>query len=496
MNLKYTILFLLFVHMAKGQNCPSTTLDIERESYKLPTILPPNNETASNLTPLEDTRVVGFIHGLAGSKDTWIRSRQFLNTTYQVHTPSIEYSQKSIDDAAHAVNSQMRSANNLVQLTVEEYEPDQSFLIAHSLGGVVSRQLERNYEEYSGAFDWQQQFGGLITFGTPHLGTRVVDNTGLAQQFAYEGCASLTEAYGEEFITNNLNIPLIGGMLKNKVRSLAFGGPNEQGLIDGFVCKNILARYLNAQLDRMLPTIGEELSPDNETMQNLSQETFDYPLVMAWGNENDPVSLRQIYSTTKDTNTDYELWGATDTAGEEEFIKGYEDFLDGLMAKAEQYTAIGNTILEILPNGGEEYFNLRDLFYEAYEWTELLDERYRVIFDIDDVEYVYNGDITACKCTLNGVSMLAECGSLPWFLCETISIPSYVVKTFKNDSDGVVKYSSAVGANGSVEMFTEQMIGSNHAQMKNDLNTQYIYRKYLDDASPFPLTEHFQLKGL
>ncbi|NHZ85086.1 MAG: hypothetical protein GWP19_04300 [Planctomycetia bacterium] len=98
-------------------------------------------------------RNVSFIHGINASESTWSSVSSVLSNDYQITPSNIPYSSN---------NTIPDIANNYVQNI-----PLNSVVVAHSMGGIVSREIVRT--------NGTSRVSALITTGTPNYGAPIVD---------------------------------------------------------------------------------------------------------------------------------------------------------------------------------------------------------------------------------------------------------------------------------------------------------------------------------
>jgi pimeloyl-ACP methyl ester carboxylesterase len=101
----------------------------------------------------QTSRNVTFVHGLNGSRSTWGYAENDLENEYAINSRRIGYS--SDQSIGSIVSSKHGSVLN------------NSVVVAHSMGGVVAREMVRRY----GA----GRVSALITTGTPHKGALIAD---------------------------------------------------------------------------------------------------------------------------------------------------------------------------------------------------------------------------------------------------------------------------------------------------------------------------------
>lgn len=91
---------------------------------------------------------VSFIHGLNGDSGSWSFADSYFESLYPINTQRIGYS----------------SNQSISSIASGEYGPllDNTVVIAHSMGGLVSREMIRTHSD--------DKIRALITVGTPHTG--------------------------------------------------------------------------------------------------------------------------------------------------------------------------------------------------------------------------------------------------------------------------------------------------------------------------------------
>ncbi len=186
-----------------------------------PTVNPPPPPPPEVL-PREGERMIFFVHGLGGTSDSWIRAAD-----------ATEYKSLNIQDfPARDAFTRMPTYNEIsltnaalgLQRALEDYtpfmldndvEPTNNFIIAHSQGGVVSRENDRLVNLGN-----EKLYNGIVTFGTPHQGAQILNNSPhMAQDFANEACnellaGPLTEGVNKSFIKIVTNQEMVEELLQ------------------------------------------------------------------------------------------------------------------------------------------------------------------------------------------------------------------------------------------------------------------------------------------
>lgn len=161
----------------------------------VPPLLPPNADP-----PDSCYRNIMWVHGLGGSESSWSLPSGYVEASYKVYNDITSY--------ANLTDSILTAAQNLRRDLVDmndrtdagfclPYDKNKSFVIAHSLGGMVSRRLFRMYKDEPGAY--APNAGGLVTFGTPHHGAAILNNQKAASAVLKDFCSyGLLNVWGTE----------------------------------------------------------------------------------------------------------------------------------------------------------------------------------------------------------------------------------------------------------------------------------------------------------
>jgi len=461
-------------------NIKTTTKPPPEPVIEIGSLLPPP------VPPNFDERIVGFVHGIGGGSNTWVSARNWTNEKYpRAITPSdLKYNMDNIKDAAYRIQEEMDRANNAhIFNTGGEYDESQSFIVAHSLGGLVARDMEyRTVHDDIGETEWQQQFGGLITFGTPHRGTNLVNNSDLALEVAEEGCRLAAHQKITQFIEENFSdLGVASNFTKNFLYSVTLesGDVAMGATVESLVCDDLLGFVVNAALSGMLPTIAKDMSPDSEILSKLNGHDFTYPLIACYGVEDDPVSLRQIAGTQNNID-EFEFGGADLVKEEEAAIDSFANYLASLEAGFDYYSELANpasnTVFDLIEdvaifigdvgagavvgalagvvlsvvgigsvlaiaklgaligaiwnwlsnsNSDPDYAAIAYAYLEYWLWCTLFDNNYRLVMGIDDVNATLIGYELNPNCTIDDYELPFDCNvpveqMISQTLCEQV----------------------------------------------------------------------------
>ncbi len=470
----------------------------------------------------DDEKVVFFTHGLGGEKTTWSTPRDWTYDNYKCQTPSFDYKDaQTVSEAESTVRNILRANNDDQKLHNPNYDPTTSIYIAHSLGGVVGLQMNYDEEEHGK----EPQFGAMATFGSPLQGAKIAVNLDCFQEMLNEACKLL----GSEIFRDQLKsivdqqvqkvdiIPFIKNIINDKLADfIDFKISVPDGLCDLVV--PIGFSFMTGNVGG--GPIRYDLDPDGNTISTLKQHEITIPTVTFWGTEEDPISLREIYSLGHNVNrptidtdnpnppsSDY--FTADYDAG---YVDQLEDLIDVFESKAQEkreeedcsttsrYIAYG--VFGFGGLFGQEYFfcspkrKKRLARIETLEgivrWLQDFDNRYLIC--AGHKEYITKNS-PVCKCKLRNPSgKIIERST--YGLCtgnEAKEYPGYElidchanlddVKTVEefvsHQGDGVVTAESAksIKVKPGVYFQDQEMPLSNHQQMRNDKNAGVEFNK-------------------
>ncbi|OYU95420.1 MAG: hypothetical protein CFE21_09755 [Bacteroidetes bacterium B1(2017)] len=171
------------------------------------------------------------------------------------------------------------------------------YIIAHSQGGIVAREWLRKMEKEPNAY---QNFAhGLVTFGTPHAGAQVLNNTrpdmyDKVPGYMKEACLKLARAVIEPTINDNLFTRLlISDEMKNKLTG--FGCDLVAKSIVPFALDNYYKQTTRDYFVGSPFLIGTGTSSGH--VEGLSEYTLKVPVVQFYGEELQPVLWKFMSST-------------------------------------------------------------------------------------------------------------------------------------------------------------------------------------------------------
>jgi triacylglycerol esterase/lipase EstA (alpha/beta hydrolase family) len=263
-----------------------------------------NSETLPTVT--SDINIV-WIHGLNGSTESWfipayatefgipgkfaarkahsLRGEPSTDGNAQLYSESIGITAASSD------------VSNYCKDKLSTIQTPRDFIIAHSQGGIVGRELLRNMDQKPSPYT--NLMHGLVTFGSPHAGAQILNQTrpnlgNKIPAFMDEACNSLSSAYLYEKVHGKLLTRLIiSSDMVSKFNSTACKALS--GTIIPFALDNYFRRttedfYVGAPF-----LTGYDVG--NTHVEGLSEYSLKVPVVQFYGVEQEPVMWKFMSST-------------------------------------------------------------------------------------------------------------------------------------------------------------------------------------------------------
>lgn len=467
-------------------------------SDQVDTVLPPLQFADSILPPappslyVYDTlqkRKIYWIHGLAGDQSSWDDVASIVAGYYFVDSSqfiplNVAYSNNSYyDDQGEFLRQGMPDIYATLELEQvppgSTYDSAYSFAIAHSLGGIVGRSLRHMAYVES---DLPAQFSGLVTFGTPHGGAKVVNNSrnnGLADYWLSDGCERLGNAELQDFISEKF---LSDILLTNSVSDIVEG-----------VCGILSGTVLDKLMDGVRRPMAQSIRTGAPEIAMLKNHQDTIPAINVVGVEQEPVFWRMLFSMrAHDSLAAERPFGLDeDQIGVDEIetaINSYRAKEQDHRWRMDWYASFARLSIyrgQILKaNIFNELRQLERAKYFAYrgatEWLNLANNNWkRVIGARYDSTFL---DGYWCRCidenspglnvTFTHVSSWSDCNSSGTSICT--SYPNITTHTVNKANDGVVLLRSQSDWPGSIRL---TMLDANHMQMRNMDRTKEILTK-------------------
>lgn len=406
-------------------------------------------------------RFVYWLHGYKGndksfntvSKDVGYTENFEFKGRLRAIAQKLDYnpSQQSLSDAADDV------LEEVYERTVNRQSTEKDFIIAHSMGGLVAREVGQVINPTTGT----KLFNGLITFGTPHQGAYIADllktQPERIQRKLTDACKKLAKGPVAEGISNM-------GVLGQVAVNFGFAGA-----ITDAACKAGVALGFPAAVAFAKTGVEEQLTieysgniPDMNTDHNVAFYGIEH------GVNDHSLTARFIGAINSTEDMLYPDHEYTD-------MKGIED----INKQIDKYTTWWlNWAAEAPSSQPWTWFtdedNIRDAYKEGVDWFDTLDPSWRELIGSSETT-LYNDDY--CNCYFEGnygdsfdLVCSGPCATLDCNYCDYMETVYEVIVTYK-PSDGFILAESAMNGPGA-NYEPEFMDGSNHLQMKNDSNME------------------------
>ena len=263
-----------------------------------------SGDTTTTIDPINADKEINiyWIHGLNGTTETWKVAAKCTSVGSDDNTfpaRKVFSVMGSGVQTYHETDGVSIAVSDLKALALKDptFHTDKDYIIAHSQGGIVSRDWLRKIEQHPSSYD--NHVHGLVTFGTPHAGALILNNTRSDMKnklpgFFNEACTSLGDALVTPAINSNFwtNL-LISDNMKNKIIN------NSCDVLSNSIIPSAFDNYENATtLDYYVGSpflTGYESSTGH--IQGLSEYVLKVPVVQFYGVEEQPILWRFMSST-------------------------------------------------------------------------------------------------------------------------------------------------------------------------------------------------------
>ncbi|TAF94127.1 MAG: hypothetical protein EAZ46_10965 [Runella sp.] len=214
---------------------------------------------AINLSTLAQQRNVHWIHGLGGNATSWQLFGNDFNIQRNILTNTVgDY------NTANGVGGMVGDIQNQIGGAAG----GNSIGICHSMGGVAGRQLDVQNNGF---------FGGIITFGSPLRGARVVNN--------------VNNGVATQYIDNAINKLLAGPQSEPIFNAIIRYFQNRGNLPIQDLSGNGIIQEVRNQLG-LTPQTTNDLAEESGYNQGFYGNGTNTPKLIFWGNENSPIHVR------------------------------------------------------------------------------------------------------------------------------------------------------------------------------------------------------------
>lgn len=432
----------------------------------------------------KDERKVMFVHGYKGSTTSWTMANNYLanrapgNNYISLNEQYTTENEPTLDNVATQIQGKyFANASSWSEETKRK-----SFFIAHSMGGMALRYMQKKYSPE------ERPYGGIITVGSGHNGVYAANmvtgnNTKKFDDFFVNACTSLAEPRIIEMIPSILfNILSITGIFKESTiekslcRDLAL--PAVEFIMGELIDENLTTHAATnypqtLDVNHKLALYGVEENEGTFTATYRQRDnTFERTINV------EGLLLPKFFGSVVFGPNIYPEWNAdnSDAAG----LSMWSETIYNMQVNREK----ANYKLH-------QYINGLYTIFKVKKQRELVESYGRGLRWMRDANFEYQeliGGIqniqisNQCNCTysdpISGVHLdftyqtNDDCASLIGTIIDgkyiENSYPLVYIAAQKNESDGFVLANSAKAMPGQDRPI--RMQGSGHFQMRNDSN--------------------------
>ena len=451
----------------------------------------------ANAQPTAD-RLVFWVHGLGGNASSWQKAAYASMLTVpgsglnprNLYSYQPDYNQfdNDVPDAALYLHQNALAGGDAFCATYNITDKNKNFIIAHSQGGIVSRYLDKLYNDNPTTLG--RRFGGIVTFGTPHQGAQALNNKEMLKQLINDGCNDLIIGPSTEEVL--FTFPL----------SLIVSGRDVQNVLKP-VCN-----FINNNIVPILTTsfegpIQKDYRVGAAALSEINGAPTPTHKVAFYGIEEEPVMWRMLYSLEQKPPNLFPAFQADDDSPlinevNNNLLKYNAKFLqaqaniDALgsyltycsvwqWAINPAYCAYNNSQV----TKRRKLEDVRRAWSKGVGWWLNANARYEAAIGAANIEAVGQTGYE-CSCTnyddsgneINSwsgdvinpqdcYSQSPSSGYTNCYLGNATTVTNYQVVV--KPSDGLVLEESASDFQGAPK---KEMVKSNHQQMRNDSNTR------------------------
>ena len=497
---RISILFALFilVYALSGQTLPNSQYYSSVGGEVSDSLFIPVDTTSrsgSRTQAIFGERIIYWVHGLGGSASSWQRAAAITEYGGSIGYPARKvlcsrptYSQNSnLMAAALDLDLQLSSLNSTPDW--DTVPRNQHFIIAHSQGGLVSRMLDTLYSD---SINFRREFGGIVTFGTPHWGAKILDNSdprgkNMLSPFVKELCGALVQ---KELTDAALRI-------KNTfISNLIVGSDLIPGISNG-VCDAIEGTMFTLLFSNYSLPITQDYWDSTEVVKKINSHHTNTPVVVAYGVEEQPVFWRTLSSLVlEDTTVSIPAFGFDDDSY---LVDSANRTINRLWSKREHFRILIRRMdrrikifarISPLTFVAYDYWDYRrrrgsarnseNAYNRLYMWFVNANPQWERIIGSRESKFVREG--YRCYCTdernpsnyiVNKlVNSTQECSNNgnPFLMCYTQE--NWILNSTLEENDGIVLKHSAGSLPSAIGFM--KMNKTNHIQMRFSSETRNV----------------------
>ena len=490
---------------AGGGDVPVEIRVVERVA--VPSIPPSRRPpTITPITPprgqAPGDRMLQYVHGLAGNVTAWAPVARDLKAEYETNFDLVDYrAQQDLQLAVAAADVE----TELLSVGEQEGESSRSpatetMYVGHSMGGIVGREILRQYEEESRTALDDYKYRGIVTFNSPHGGAMIANNLPEVFPLLQGGCADLAAG---PVADATLAVPVF---IEWVADVFTYGDVSFVDIASEFVdntCQGTLFENALglAVTELVFPTAGRDLGVGAPFMTELNgfSDRYDLPKALVYGTEQDPVALRLLSSFMPAVQTLDVYTAGDDTALEdvlERNIAVYEGRAAALRQRADQldrwrcrFTGTGIACQAPKPRDARRHRDAADEYDRGPRWLERFNDRWKALIGAADVETVAESWRCVCADPHSGDEFTFTTGAreqcdIPGYSCAPYLV-DYDVRVTTVPNDGIVTEDTQrawPGLDRNRQHWHAE--GSNHLQVRNDENTERAFKSWLFSGSP------------
>lgn len=489
------LLLCISISMAQAPECPAETYSPKYFGTTInetPQESPPTNP--SGPPPTSENRGIYWVHGLGGGPVSWAEAR----TASQIGTTGFP-ARKVFGTLPTYVQTSLGAAGldlqELIKSTPLVPDPSLNFIIAHSQGGLVSRKADEIADNYPIE---DKNFFGIVTFGTPHGGAKILNSyaDGHINEFTEGACKAILTGPAFE-IADNLPALITFFINENNITAQTINnvcGAAATAL--PFALSDLLAGTTNDFYVGATPL--DDLNAYNSTVHKAAFVGLEYKESLG----ETPSDPKQLFWRTMSNFQDNSTGPAFSKDDDDKYVELANELLVNYNAEyhplsiivesmeAQGFPCQGPWEWLFLGNGACLWFDQikpkRDAYREAIYWLKNADNQWKGIIGSRGYgTYTEN----ACECQVidfvNGWSepnMLiptitdeSACDNAVstnpnqiWNSCDWV--PYQFTGLYNYPSDGIVTYNSASAFPGVT--YVNEMPETNHFQMRNSSETR------------------------
>lgn len=420
-------------------------------------------------------RTVFWVHGWKGNEESWHTVGKELGSSgsngwqggkYRVKSKFANYSEYQ-DSLTISAENLLDDINTFLD---NDLNSDRHFVIAHSLGGLVTRQMGLVENPNDDAPEGSMAFNGIITFGTPHQGAAaantIIQRPDLVEKYLNYTCESLASGVILDYVQDSVRF---GSLL------IEFG--IVESAID-FVCNDVLDFILPNAISHL--TTGTEPQLTTDYSPNIPAMMTDHNAAFYGMEETDDGLFTPKWIGAMLNNPSKQgLYNGevTDQMG----IDTVDHYLNYYLSNYQEHASQSNSVWPFTMWDDDE--EVASAFLKGVEWFTTMDPAYRELIGALEINIIGNGN---CLCLEQGALGMYEvinegtCSSLNYSSCDLV-MGDYTLQFIEKPADGFILAESAMNAPGA-NYDPTFMDGSNHFQMKNDSNTERAMDAIFEDG--------------